>query len=270
MPKQMQAPSALEDFVTNLKNHKPLSDTEQRDLARTYRAGGPDAVAARELLITSNLRFAMMLARQKFNGNVELEELLSAAYEGLCVAADRYDPDMESKFSSYASVWIDQRISLTVGLTHNPVRIRGHNLQNLRAVTMARESLKSDLRREPTIQEVATACDLSVAVTYGLLFASEVESRLDWLTSDKDRPNQLASPETHDITWHITLNTALEKLPEREAYILREYHGLNGGGDVTLDTIAETLGITRERVRQLKDRAHKHLKEMGDLEDLDY
>jgi len=190
---------------------------------------------------------------------------------GLMTAARKFDPDQGVKFISYAVWWIRQAILASLARQGRTVRVPLNRTADLSKIVRTAEALRQSLRREPTPEEVAKATGLSLEVVQSLAALNSGEVRLDApLDPDGDRSliERFVSdegPSTEDRAMDRFLaqeiESALATLPPRDAKVLRLYFGLDGGREHTLEEIGGMLGVTRERIRQLRDRALKRLRE---------
>jgi RNA polymerase primary sigma factor len=175
------------------------------------------------------------------------------------------------KFISYAVWWIRQAILASLARQGRTVRVPLNRTADLSKIVRTAEALRQSLRREPTPEEVASATGLSLEVVQSLAALNSGEVRLD-APLDPDGDRSLIErfvteegPTTEDRAMDRFLaqeiESALATLPPRDAKVLRLYFGLDGGREHTLEEIGGMLGVTRERIRQLRDRALKRLRE---------
>jgi RNA polymerase primary sigma factor len=226
-------------------------------------------------LIRANLRFAFSVAKQYQNRGVPLGDLVSEANAGLVRAADKYDPDVGVNFISYAVWWIRQALHSAVQRQGRTVQVPLNRAADLSRVSRAQELLRQKLSREPYEEEIATVADLSLDVTRGLVALLQPVRSLDEPTVAGDPGRTLGETlvldrgEDEDVlpggvesdSRREAIARALSVLTPRDARVLMLYFGLEGGRPMTLQEIARELGVTRERVRQLRDRALKRLRE---------
>jgi RNA polymerase primary sigma factor len=230
---------------------------------------------ARSELIRANLRFAFSVAKQYQNRGVPLGDLVSEANAGLVRAADKYDPDVGVNFISYAVWWIRQALHSAVQRQGRTVQVPLNRAADLTRVSRAQEVLRQKLSREPYEEEIATVADLSLDVTRGLVALLQPVRSLDEPTVAGDQGRTLGETlvldrgEDEDVlpggvesdSRREAIARALEVLSPRDRRVLTLYFGLEGSRPMTLQEIARELGVTRERVRQLRDRALKRLRE---------
>src|SRR6058998_1968980 len=252
----------LDQYLYEVSTYPLLKGTEEIDLARKIRAGDPDAL---QELVKRNLRFVISVAKKYQNRGLPLIDLIGEGNVGLLTAARKFDPDQGVKFISYAVWWIRQAILAALARQGRTVRV---------PLNRTAEYLRQTLRREPTPEEIADATKLSLEVVQSLAALNTGDVRLDApLDPDGDRSlieRFIAEdlPDTEDQAMDRFLSDEIEQalntLQRRDAKVLRLYFGLDGGREHTLEEIGGMLGVTRERVRQLRDRALKRLRD-GDV-----
>ena len=247
--------------------------TAQQEVAIAKRVRGGDEEAMQEL-VKRNLRFVISVAKKYQNRGLALTDLIGEGNLGLLTAARKFDPDQGVKFISYAVWWIRQAILAALARHGRTVRVPLNRTADLSRIVRTSESLRQDLRREPTPEEIANATGLSLDVVQSLAALNTSEVRLDApLDPEGDRSlierfiaDEQGDPEEQAMDKFLSeeIENALRTLPPRDAKVLRLYFGLDGGREHTLEEIGGMLGVTRERVRQLRDRALKRLRE-GDV-----
>ncbi len=247
----------------------PLLTTQQEvAIARKVRAGDQEAM---QELVKRNLRFVISVAKKYQNRGLALTDLIGEGNVGLLTAARKFDPDQGVKFISYAVWWIRQAILAALARHGRTVRVPLNRTADLSRIVRTSETLRQELRREPTPEEIADAVGLSVDVVQSLAALNTAEVRLDApLDPEGDRSlidrfiaDDQSDAETQAMDHFLSeeIERALRTLPARDAKVLRLYFGLDGGREHTLEEIGGMLGVTRERVRQLRDRALKRLRE---------
>jgi RNA polymerase primary sigma factor len=244
--------------------------TPAEEIAVAHRVRQGDA-AAMEELVTRNLRFVISVAKKYQNRGLPLMDLIGEGNLGLLTAARKFDPAHGVKFISYAVWWIRQAILASIARHGRTVRVPLNRTADLSRVVRASESLRQALRREPTAEEVAAEVGLSVELVQSLAALNAAEVRLDApqiQDGDRSTIERFLAEERTDAESEVMeqfliaeIDAALGTLPPRDARVLRLYFGLDGGREHTLEEIGALFGITRERVRQLRDRALKRLRE---------
>ena len=258
----------LDQYLYEVSTYPLLKGTEELDLARKIRAGDPDAL---QELVKRNLRFVISVAKKYQNRGLPLIDLIGEGNVGLLTAARKFDPDQGVKFISYAVWWIRQAILASLARQGRTVRVPLNRTADLSRIVRTAEYLRQTLRREPTPEEIADATKLSLEVVQSLAALNTGDVRLDApLDPDGDRSlierfiaEDLPDTEEKAMDRFLSdeIETALNTLQKRDAKVLRLYFGLDGGREHTLEEIGGMLGVTRERVRQLRDRALKRLRE---------
>ena len=267
----------LDLYIEELRGEPVLTAQQQKELARAMRRATSDDARerARSELIRANLRFAFSVAKQYQNRGVPLGDLVSAANAGLVRAADKYDPDVGVNFISYAVWWIRQALHSAVQRQGRTVQVPLNRAADLSRVSRAQEVLRQKLSREPYEEEIATVADLSLDVTRGLVALLQPTRSLDepvmagdagrtlgeTLVLDRSEDDDALPGGIENDSRREAIARALEVLAPRDRRVLTLYFGLEGNRPMTLQEIARELGVTRERVRQLRDRALKRLRE---------
>ena len=265
--------TALDQYLKEVSRHKLLTAQEEIELGRRARLGDEDAV---QRLVRSNLRFVISVAKKYQNRGVTLIDLIQEGNVGLVTAARKFDPEQGVKFISYAVWWIRQAILSALANQGRAVRVPLNRASDLARIFRERERLKQELRRDPSTEELAEAAKLTPEIVESLQTLNAAEIRLDAPIGDSD-DSQLVErfivEEAYEPELAVEerllaeqIERALDTLTPRDARVLRLYFGLEGGHEHTLEEIGNMLGVTRERVRQLRDRALKRLRE-GDLGD---
>ena len=257
----------LDQYLFEVSKTPLLTPQQEMAIARLVQAGDPEAM---QELIKRNLRFVISVAKKYQNRGLGLSDLIGEGNLGLLTAARKFDPDQGVKFISYAVWWIRQSILAALARQGRTVRVPLNRTADLSRITRTSETLRQDLRREPTFEEIAESTGLAVDVVRSLAALNTAEVRLDApLETEGDRSmidrfiGEEGDPEEQAMENFLTeqVDTALRSLAPRDAKVLRLYFGLDGGREHTLEEIGGMLGVTRERVRQLRDRALKRLRE---------
>ncbi len=262
---------SLDQYLHEVSQTPLLTAQQEVAIARKVRAGDDEAM---QELVKRNLRFVISVAKKYQNRGMALTDLIGEGNVGLLTAARKFDPDQGVKFISYAVWWIRQAILASLARQGRTVRVPLNRTADLSRIVRTAETLRQDLRREPTPEEIAAATDLAVDVVQSLAALNTSEVRLDApLDPDGERAlidrfvaDQQGDTEEQAMDQFLSeeIGRALRTLAARDAKVLRLYFGLDGGREHTLEEIGGMLGVTRERVRQLRDRALKRLRE-GDV-----
>src|ERR1044071_2262411 len=261
----------LDQYLHEVSKTPLLTQKEEIALARKVRAGDQDSM---QELVKRNLRFVISVAKKYQNRGLPLTDLIGEGNVGLLTAARKFDPDQGVKFISYAVWWIRQAILSALARQGRTVRVPLNRTADLSRIIKASEILRQKLNREPSPEELSQLTGLSVDVVQSLAALNTSDVRLD-APMDPEGDRSLLErfvademPDTEEEAMNRFLTDEIEQargtLPPRDAKVLRLYFGLEGGREHTLEEIGSMLGVTRERVRQLRDRALKRLRE-GDV-----
>jgi RNA polymerase primary sigma factor len=265
--------SSLDQYLKEVSTHKLLTGPQESELGHRARLGEEDAI---NQLVRANLRFVISVAKKYQNRGVSLSDLIQEGNVGLVTAARKFDPDQGVKFISYAVWWIRQAILSALANQGRSVRVPLNRASDLAKIFRERERLKQELRRDPTPQELSQATGLSPEIVESLQTLNAAEIRLDAPIGDSDDSQLMdrfiaeeaivTEDEVEERLLSERVERALGTLQPRDAKVLKLYFGLEGGREHTLEEIGDILGVTRERIRQLRDRALKRLREgeMGD------
>ena len=243
-----------------------LTRDAEIDIAARVRAGEPDA---RRHMIEANLRLVVSVARHYVGRGVPLLDLIEEGNLGLMRAVEKFEPERKLRFSTYAIWWIRQSVQHALMHQGRTVRVPVHVLREFAQVLRARRQFAVQNGRMPNMEELAQLLDKPASTIAELFSVNERISSLDAPMSDSDGRamiEQLAfdgegsSPPVDEAgSQRITIWIA--KLPERQRYVLERRYGLNDSGAQTLAEIADGLGLTRERVRQIQSEALKRLRD---------
>ncbi len=260
----------LKLYVRQIGDGRLLTPAEERELARRKDEGDEEA---KRRLIECNLRLVMSITRNYTRASVPLLDLIQEGNLGLIRAVEKFDYTLGFKLSTYATWWIKQAISRALAEQGRTIRLPVHVAEQVRKVMRARRELGQDLNRDPTIEEIATKSGFEIERVNQLLElvqdyvsletpVGDGESNMSDLIEDT---NALAPEvETSNVLRSQELSEALGKLKARQQRVLVERYGLEeGGSPKTLEEVGAILGITRERVRQLEQRALRELKELA-------
>jgi RNA polymerase primary sigma factor len=258
----------LDQYLYEVAKTPLLTPPEEVAIARRIAAGDPDAMHE---LIRANLRFVVSVAKKYQNRGMALTDLIGEGNVGLLTAARKFDPDQGVKFISYAVWWIRQAILAALARQGRTVRVPLNRTADLSRIVRSSETLRKELERQPTPEEIAEATGLTLEVVQSLATLNSSDVRLDAPVegegerslSDKFVADEQSDPDMQVMDQLLIeeIDRALRALPPRDAKVLRLYFGLNDGREHTLEEIGSLLGVTRERVRQLRDRALKRLRD---------
>jgi len=259
---------SLDLYLDEISRVPLLTREQEMELARKAFRGN---IAAQEKLARHNVRFVVSVAKKFQNRGVPLVDLIGEGNLGLMTAARKFDPDRGVKFISYAVWWIRQAVQAAIARHGRPVRVPLNRTADLSRLGRTTTLLKERLGRMPTTEELAEATDLTPELVESLQTLNAAEIRLDAPIGDSEDSQLVerfitegaAEPEVEVESRLLTeaITEALSTLEARDAKVLRLYFGLEGEREHTLEEIGNMLGVTRERIRQLRDRALRRLRE---------
>ncbi len=253
---------SLDQYLRDISVFPLINREKEVELAKLIRLKDQEAL---DTLVRSNLRFVVSVAKKYQNQGVSLSDLIQEGNLGLIRAAHKFDETKGIKFISYAVWWIRQSILQALAEQSRIVRVPLNRAGTLHRIGKRASSLLQELGRQPTNLEIASGMDISEDEVAKTMMISQVHLSLDApMTPGEDNrlldylPDTMnATPDEQMFEKALTesVEEALSYLKEREAKILRLYFGLDGSEPMTLEEIGSLLGITRERVRQIKEKA---------------
>jgi len=243
-----------------------LSSVDRRRLERTVRAGEH----AKSDLIQANLRLVVSIAKRYQGREMALLDLIQEGNLGLMRAVDKFDHTKGFKFSTYATWWIRQAITRAIADQSRTIRIPVHMVEHMNRVLKVQRQLMQDLKREPTIAELAAECGLPEDRVKDLLRISQDLTSLDAPVNDEDEAKlgdlipdaSVPAPEDEISEQDLkhTVNEVLGELDEREQEIVRMRFGLGGHQESTLEEVGRAFNVTRERIRQIEAKTLSKLR----------
>lgn len=259
---------ALDKYLNDIGKITMLSVEEEAQLARRIREGDNDAL---ERLTSANLRFVVSVAKQYQNQGLSLIDLINEGNVGLMKAARRFDETKGFKFISYAVWWIRQSILQSIVEHSRIVRLPLNKVGSYNKVNEAFLSFVQEFEREPTHEELADILEMSPKEIGNMLRGNNRHVSFDAPISGEDGDSTMldvipsgenSSPDNHLMEQSLKEEVAhgLAMLSDREVQVIEAYYGLNGNKPLTLEEIGENYGLTRERVRQIKERAIRRLR----------
>ncbi|MEE3041073.1 MAG: RNA polymerase sigma factor RpoD/SigA, partial [Candidatus Latescibacterota bacterium] len=258
---------SLGSYLGEIASSKPLSSAQEVELAQRIKQGDE---AARNELVEANLRFVVGVAKQFQNRGVPLADMISAGNMGLITAAERFDENRGFKFISYAVWWIRQAILQTLAEQARTVRLPLNKVGLLYKISKASRQLRQQHADDPAPEEIAAALDVSVEEVKETMLCGRSVRSLDATFREEEDHSLLdvipddrqESPEIMVMKGCLRgqIDSVLGDLVNREAEILKLYFGLDGEEPMTLDQIGNRYGLTRERVRQIKEKALDRLR----------
>lgn len=264
--------ASLEKYLSEIGREQMITADEEVELAQRIRNGDEEAL---NKLTKANLRFVVSVAKQYQNQGLSLPDLINEGNLGLIKAAKRFDETRGFKFISYAVWWIRQSILQALAEQSRIVRLPLNKIGSINKINRAYSELEQTFERTPTAKEIADLIDMSEdEVELGLKnIARHVSMDAPLVGDDDDRnlydilsgQNEGDTPESELLRNSLQreIERSLATLAPREAEIIRLYFGLSGNHALTLEEIGETFDLTRERVRQIKEKAIRRLKQFS-------
>jgi RNA polymerase primary sigma factor len=257
---------SLDKYLQEIGRVDLITSDEEVELAQKIREGDPIAL---EKLTKANLRFVVSVAKQYQNHGLTLGDLINEGNLGLIKAAQRFDEKRGFKFISYAVWWIRQSIMQALAEQSRIVRLPLNRVGSINKISKAFSELEQQFQREPSPEELAELLEITPEevssnlkisgrhISMDAPFASgEENGLLDVLENDCETPDS----ELMNDSLRREVQRALSTLTQREADVISYYFGLNGESAMTLEEIGEKFNLTRERVRQIKEKATRRLR----------
>ncbi len=259
---------SLDKYLQEIGKVELLSAEQEIELARIIKKGGPEANLAMERLVKANLRFVVSVAKQYQNQGLSLGDLINEGNLGLIKAAKRFDETRGFKFISYAVWWIRQSILQALAEQSRIVRLPLNRVGALNKIGKKFSELEQEFEREPTAAELAEELNMSVAEIAETIKISGRHLSVDapFVQGEDNRlldvlPNETQPSPDQELmreSLRVEVQQVLATLSPREAEVIKLYFGLDGN-QLTLEEIGEKFNLTRERVRQIKEKAIRRL-----------
>ena len=257
----------LDIYFQDIADSKPLTAQEEVELARRIKAGDEDA---RNQLVAANLRFVVKVATEYQGCGLGLEDLISAGNVGLIQATERFDETKGFKFITYAHWWIRQSIFNSISQESRMVRLPANRVKLLNSIASLLKNLGNTNIEDPTPERIAEELGVSVDMVEDTLMRAQDVYSLDAPVSEEDDRNPLNALTDHtqalpdalvsESSDRNLIYEVLDTLNERESEVLRLHFGLEDEQPRTLAKIGKRLGLTKERVRQIKEKALSKLR----------
>lgn len=257
---------SLDKYLQEIGKVDLISPEEEAVLARSIRAGDQDALAR---LVKANLRFVVSVAKQYQNQGMTLPDLINEGNLGLIKAAQRFDETRGFKFISYAVWWIRQAILQALAEQARIVRLPVNKIGAINRINKAYSKLEQEFEREPSPQEIGELLEIAPEDVKEAIRANGRTLSMDAPISTEEDSNmydvmqndETPSPDRNLINESLSyeIDKALNTLSPREARVLKLYFGIGMKHPYTLEEIGEELQLTRERVRQIKEKAIKRI-----------
>ncbi len=260
--------ASLDKYLSDISREEMVSAEEEVFLAQKIKAGNKEAL---ERLVKANLRFVVSVAKQYQNQGISLPDLINEGNLGLIKAAQRFDETKGFKFISYAVWWIRQSILQAVAEQSRLVRLPMNQVGSLSKIKKTSSRLEQLYHRQPTTKEIADELDLPEHKVLAAFRMNTKEISMDAPMGDDDDmtfvdtliPEDDSSADATIVRKldNAEIHRSMSILTDKEREIINLYFGLDVSHSYTLEEIAYRLDLTRERVRQIKDKALKKLKQ---------
>jgi RNA polymerase primary sigma factor len=257
-----ESTTCLSLYLTEIGKVKLLTPEQEIALANRVKEGDEEA---RELMIKANLRLVVKIAREYEGIGLPLMDLISEGNIGLIKAVERFDPTRGAKLSTYSVWWIKQSIRRALANQSKTIRLPVHMVSSISKMNRVGRFLNEALGREPTDEELGNELGLKATRVAQMRVAAIRPASLDAKIGAEDSSTlgDVVQDENAEAPYHRfecesmkrMLRESVEKLDPREAAIISSRYGLDGGRERTLEEVGEQFGVTRERVRQIQEKA---------------
>ena len=258
---------SLDKYLNEISKVPMIDAQEEVELARRIREGDQ---AALEKLVNANLRFVVAVSKQYQNQGLTRGDWINEGNMGLIKAAQRFDETRGFKFISYAVWWIRQSILQALADQSRIVRLPLNKVGSLGRITQMAARLEQELEREATPEEIAEALQIPITEVENALRSSGRHLSIDAPLADGEDNTLLGVLDNNDEpnpdmplineSLQNEINRVISTLSDKERDVLKYYFGLDGNPAHTLEDISEKVGLTRERVRQIKEKALRRLR----------
>lgn len=263
----------VDKYLNEISRHELLTAEAEADLAKRIRMGDSDAL---EKLVNANLRFVVSVAKQYQNQGLPLNDLINEGNLGLMRAAYKFDETRGFKFISYAVWWIRQAIMQAIVEQSRIIRLPVAKIGAYSKITKAFQQFEQDYQREPDVEELMEMLGMTKEEIDEYFRVNTITVSTDSVIGgdlhlhDTLYDKNEATPEDELMQKTVVnhLNTAISALDERESEIINCYFGLNGNAPMTLEEIGARFNLTRERVRQIKEKCIERLKSSASVNSL--
>lgn len=263
----------VDKYLNEISRHELLTAEAEADLAKRIRLGDSDAL---EKLVNANLRFVVSVAKQYQNQGLPLNDLINEGNLGLMRAAYKFDETRGFKFISYAVWWIRQAIMQAIVEQSRIIRLPVAKIGAYSKITKAFQQFEQDYQREPDVEELMEMLGMTKEEIDEYFRVNTITVSTDSVIGgdlhlhDTLYDKNEATPEDELMQKTVVnhLNTAISALDERESEIINCYFGLNGNAPMTLEEIGARFNLTRERVRQIKEKCIERLKSSASVNSL--
>ena len=258
--------ASLDKYLQEIGHEELLTTDQEVELAQRIRKGDKRAL---ERLTKANLRFVVSVAKQYQNQGLSLPDLINEGNVGLIKAAEKFDETRGFKFISYAVWWIRQSILQAISEQSRLVRLPLNQVGSVNKITRELNKFEQEHERKPSVDEIAERVDLPEDKIADAMKANsrhvsmdapiadgEDSSMIDFLSGDSSNTDRELAIES----LKAEVSRILKLLTDKEQKVLRAFFGIDGSPEMTLDEIGEKYNLTRERVRQIKEKALRRLR----------
>ncbi|MBN2790014.1 MAG: sigma-70 family RNA polymerase sigma factor [Candidatus Delongbacteria bacterium] len=262
---------SLNEYLKEISRENLLTAAQEVELTKIMRNNkGIKSQRAKDKMVKCNLRFVVSVAKQYKNQGLSFNDLINEGNLGLIKAASRFDETKGYKFISYAVWWIRQSILQALAEQSRVVRLPSNKISVLNKIHKTRSRLQNKYEREPTVEEIAGIMDVSEEEVYNTLKISGQHLSIDSPIKDGEdnrlidvlKSDQSPMPDSDltDFSLSVEIERALETLSPREKEVITMYFGIERYEPLTLEEIGQELNLTRERIRQIKEKALHRLR----------
>lgn len=258
---------SLDKYLQDISKIQLITADEEVELAQRIKKGDQQAL---DKLVNANLRFVVSVAKQYQNQGLKLPDLINEGNAGLVKAAKRFDETRGFKFISYAVWWIRQAILSALAEQARIVRLPLNKIGSINKINKAYSSLEQENERPPVPEEIAKRLDISVSNVKQSLKVSGRHVSMDAPLKEGEtsnlydvvKSNESPRPDNGlmESSLNIEVNRALDTLSPREAAVIKHYYGISQKQPMSLQEIGDQFGLTRERVRQIKEKGIRRLR----------
>lgn len=262
-----RASKSLDKYLQDISRIPLITSDEEVELAQKIRAGDQKAL---DKLTTANLRFVVSVSKQYQNQGLALPDLINEGNAGLVKAAKRFDETRGFKFISYAVWWIRQSILQALAEQSRIVRLPLNKIGSINKINKAYSFLEQTHERPPSAEEIANSLDFTVSNVKQSMKISGKHVSMDAPFKEGETSNlydvvqssESPMPDVHlmNDSLNVEVNRVLKTLSEKESEVISHYYGINKKQPMSLQEIGEAFGLTRERVRQIKEKAIRRLR----------